>query len=82
MKVHACYLSGKCVFRTDMTMQSIALFKFITEHDVPAVPATRILSIVRNSPNGRVLFNELQKAFGNKNASEYMRVLREWKNAQ
>ena len=23
VKVHACYLSGKCVFRTDMTMQSI-----------------------------------------------------------
>jgi len=59
----------------------IALFKFITEHDVPAVPATRILSIVRNSPNGRILFNGLQKAFGNKNASEYMRVLRDWKNA-
>ena len=75
------------MIKTRKTLETWAVFSYMrkrmkTSFRTGQQSSVGILSIVRNSPNGRVLFNELQKAFGNKNASEYMRVLREWKNAQ
>lgn len=57
------------------------LFRYLSAHGVPLSVAARILFIVTNSPNGRVVYNELRKAYGNSKANEYMRYLREYRAA-
>ena len=57
------------------------LFRYLAEHDVPMDALSRILFIVRTSSNGRIVYNELRKAFGNNTANKYMRLLREYRAA-
>ena len=57
------------------------LFRYLSAHGVPLSVSARILFIVTNSPNGRVVYNELRKAYGNSKANEYMRYLREYRAA-
>ena len=57
------------------------LFRYLSEHDVPLDALSRILFIVRTSSNGRIVYNELRKAFGNNTANKYMRLLREYRAA-
>ena len=55
------------------------LFRYLSDHGVPLSRVARILFIVGNSPNGRIIYNELRKVFGNEDANEYMRLLREFR---
>jgi hypothetical protein len=36
---------------------------YLLSHGIPAGYADRIASIVKNSPTGRIVYNELRKAF-------------------
>ena len=58
-----------------------ALFNYLTEHSVPNGDISRILFIVRNSSNGRIIYNELRKVFGNNTVYAYMKILREYRTA-
>lgn len=58
-----------------------ALFNYLTEHSVPNDDISRILFIVRNSSNGRIIYNEHRKVFGNNTAYAYMKLLREYRTA-
>ena len=55
------------------------LYRYLADHEVPVDAIDRILFIVRTSPNGRIVYNEFRKAFGNSTANEYMRLLREYR---
>ena len=55
------------------------LFGYLAENNVPVEAIDRILFIVRTSANGRVVYAELRKAFGNSTANEYMQYLREYR---
>ena len=52
--------------------------RFLLEKGVTSDKAKQVVSIVEESPNMRVAYNELRKAFGNKGA-RYLNLMKEYK---